>query len=55
MGYMDFDGARYWDIREINKYWLPIKAKKYLTLPSDATKRTDSVTLRSGDVVAAQF
>ena len=55
MGYMDFDGVRYWDIREIEKLWFPIKARETNTLPSDSTKRLDSVTLKSGDIEAAQI
>lgn len=44
MGYMNFDKQRYYDVRELDKVYRPIVAKKH-TLPSDATKRADSVIL----------
>ena len=53
MGFVDFDGKRYWDIREAEKVWFPI-VYPTTTLQSDSTKRLDSVTLRTGNGPAAQ-
>jgi hypothetical protein len=53
MGFVDFNGTRYWDIREAEKIWFPIVYPSK-TLESNSTKRLDSVTLKTGDVPAAQ-
>lgn len=55
MGYMDFNKVRYWDIREQAQIWFPVSAMGSKSLPSDSTKRLDSVTLRTGDVDQAQI
>lgn len=50
MGFADFNGERYWDIREQEKIWFPIQhidPKK--KLPSDSIHRDDSISLKSGD------
>ena len=62
MGYCDFDGVRYWDVREQVNYF-PVSISKSekalkggvipLVLPSDTTYRPDSQTLESGDVEGA--
>ncbi len=51
MGFMDFDGKRYWDIRES-----PFFDWKFnpAALESDSDKRIDSVALRVPDVQEAQ-
>jgi len=50
MGYMDFDKVRYYDAREVESlYYLPTPLKGK-ALPSDSTRRMDSVTLASGAV-----
>jgi len=54
MGYMDIKGKRYFDVRELNRVWNPLRAKGTLSLPSDSTKRTDSNSLAKGDVERAQ-
>jgi hypothetical protein len=54
MGYMNINGLRYFDTREINKIWYPIIAKGASSLPSDSLKRADSVTLKAGDDEKAQ-
>ena len=55
MGFCDFSNVRYWDIREQEKIWFPIRqldpSKK---LASDSVNRIDSMTLKTGDVPAAQ-
>lgn len=54
MGFADFNNVRYWDIREQEKVWFPIRIlESHKTLPSNSSKRLDSVTLRTGDVGAA--
>eukprot|EP00351_Strombidinopsis_sp_SopsisLIS2011_P003340 CAMPEP_0116888884 /NCGR_PEP_ID=MMETSP0463-20121206/24143_1 /TAXON_ID=181622 /ORGANISM="Strombidinopsis sp, Strain SopsisLIS2011" /LENGTH=63 /DNA_ID=CAMNT_0004554569 /DNA_START=2301 /DNA_END=2492 /DNA_ORIENTATION=- len=55
MGFIDFDGVRYWDLRDSDDFmYFPIPFGKK-ALESDSTKRTDSVTLATGDVVQAQI
>lgn len=64
MGYIDFDGVRYWDVRQQVNYppfdlpktetALP-GGKTRLVLPSDTTYRSDSLTLADGDVGEAQL
>ena len=51
MGYMEFSTKRYWDLREVDTFYrtlTPIAKEK--SLPSDASKRNDTVTLKeTGD------
>ena len=65
-GYCDFDGKRYFDIRQMQNFIaqpVPPTEKSNpnrpeslpIVLPSDCTNRADSVTLISGDVEAAQL
>ena len=55
MGFMDFDGVRYWDAREcVDTVWFPIQALGETALASDSTKRSDSVTLKTRPVNEAQ-
>ena len=54
MGFIDFDGVRYWDIRERQSIHFPISAKGQLSLPSDSTKRKDGMMLAAGNVQQAQ-
>ena len=49
MGYMDFNGKRYFDAREVDKIYYPIKPLADKALPSDSTKREDSTTLAIGE------
>ena len=59
MGYVEFDGVRFWDIRQQVNY-LPVDISKKekttkdgvfpLVLPSDSTYRLDSLTLEAGNV-----
>jgi len=44
MGYIDFDGARYWDARETEKWYFQVNDWDFDSLPSDASKRKDVVT-----------
>lgn len=49
-GYIDFDGVRYWDHREVDQVWqeyTPLPKDK--VLPSDSIFRVDARTLESGD------
>ena len=54
MGYMDFNGQRYFDIRHNEDIYYPIILDGETALESDSTKREDSVTLAAGDQDAAQ-
>lgn len=54
MGYMDFNKVRYFDVREINSVWRPLKAVGDAAIYSDSTKRLDSVTLKQGNWEQAQ-
>ncbi len=51
LGFLEFDGRRYWDIRDAEMF--PIM-KPEAILPSDARHRPDLCTLLTGDVEAAQ-
>ena len=54
MGFIDFDGVRYWDLRDSDDFmYFPFPLGKK-SLESDSTKRSDSVTLALGDVAQAQ-
>jgi len=54
MGFIDFDGVRYWDLRDSDQFmYFPIPFGKR-SLESDSTKRADSVTLATGNVEQAQ-
>lgn len=50
LGYLEFDRVRYWDVRESH----PFSIKYTQVLASDSECRKDIVTLRSGDINAAQ-
>lgn len=55
MGFADIGGVRYWDIREQDKVWFPIRRlDSSRTLASDSSKRLDSITLKTGDIPGAQ-
>ena len=55
MGFADFNGQRYWDIREMDKVWFPIRRlEAHKTLNSDSSRRIDSITLASGNIEEAQ-
>ena len=50
MGYMDFNGVRYLDTREVPTYYYPIMNYPLeQVLDSDSKKRLDSRILESGD------
>ena len=56
MGYVDFDGVRYWDLRDeaqFPKHFKPDLAEAN-PLPSDSTKRLDRMFLRELDYDTAQ-
>ena len=51
MGYVDFDGVRFWDGRRMQNFdILEMDKKQVYSLESDARKRIDSVALIRGDV-----
>lgn len=51
LGFLEFDGIRYWDARDYKPFPLIPCAK---TLPSDSRYRPDLRTLALGDVPTAQ-
>ena len=53
-GYLDFDGVRYWDVREKDEFYFPIAGEEPNSLPSQASKRTDGRFFISLPVVEAQ-
>lgn len=52
MGFIDFDGVRYWDIREPTLCKVKGKVPEE-SLISDSRKRLDSLALIAGDVEQA--
>jgi len=53
MGYIEFDGIRYWDIRRMLNFDL-IEPPLEKVLHSDWRNRSDTRALLAGDVVLAQ-
>ena len=41
VGYLDFDGVRYWDVREKETVFYPIAGEEPNPLPSHSSRRTD--------------
>ena len=54
MGYIDFDGLRYWDVREQVNYFIKGVDLDKGALPSDSRKRIDTVAYKAGDMAQAQ-
>jgi len=54
MGYLDFDGVRYWDVREKEKWYFRLEDFESDCLPSDANRRPDVMALAIKGVEAAQ-
>ena len=54
MGYLDFDQMRYWDAREKDHVFFPIAGEDQISLPSQASKRTDGRFLISVSLEEAQ-
>lgn len=52
-GFLDFDGVRYWDIRDTSTYF-ELAGEMPNSLPSQASKRTDGRFLISRTVEEAQ-
>ena len=54
MGYIDFDGIRYWDVRDQVNYKVQgVDLEKY-TIKSDYRFRNDSLEHKNGNMVQAQ-
>lgn len=54
-GYMDFDGVRYFDLRDIEQIYHPYCSLDYKkSLPTDSTKRQDLMLLESQAMKQAQ-
>jgi len=53
MGFVEFDGKRFYDVRDLNAILEPIISVEN-ALPSDSGKRTDSLTLKAGKAEKAQ-
>ena len=47
MGFFDIDGVRYWDIREKEKTFFKVVNDDLDSLPSDTTRRTDGIALKT--------
>ena len=56
MGYLNFDGVRYWDIRDKDKIHFPPRKEDVPvdSLPSDSIRRTDRLFLEDRPVEEAQ-
>ena len=54
MGYIDFDGIRYWDVREQVNYIIKGADLKKEALQSDSRNRIDTIAYKAGDMVQAQ-
>lgn len=54
MGYVDFNGLRYYDVRDLENVIFPLIPCGKKSLPSDSTARSDSIALLAGDVDNAQ-
>ena len=50
MGFLDFDGVRYWDVREAEKWYFPMYDWETNPLPSDANRRLDVTTFKTKTV-----
>ena len=53
-GFLDFDGVRYWDVREGDKISFPVAGEDPDSLPSQASKRTDGRVFMSRPITEAQ-
>lgn len=54
MGYIDFDGKRYWDVRDQTNHWITgSDMGKLSTLGSDYRNRIDIIAKKAGDLDAA--
>ena len=53
MGYMDFDGKRYWDVRDSDKWYTSLQDWESNPLPSDASRRKDVITFKTKDAELA--
>ena len=49
-GWLDFDGMRYWDVRESDKVLFPLAGEEVNQIPSSASLRTDGRFLLSKTV-----
>ena len=54
MGFIDFDGERYWDAREIDHWCTPLEDWEIDCLPSDSSRRRDVTTLKIKSADEAQ-
>ena len=54
MGFLDFDGKRYWDVREPEKWYFAMNEWESDPLPSDSTRRLDVTTFKTKTVELAQ-
>ena len=54
LGFLEFDGVRYWDAREKDSIYMPIAGEDPSALPSQASKRTDGRFFISKTIDEAQ-
>lgn len=53
-GYIDFDGVRYWDVREETNYKIKgVELRTTDCIPSDCRLRIDSIALKQNNVEEA--
>lgn len=53
MGFIDFDGARYWDLREPLLMTVH-NGHGYKNIPSDSRNRIDLINMKKGNIPKAQ-
>ena len=53
-GFLDFDGVRYWDVREKENVFFPLAGEATDSLPSQSSKRTDGRFFISKSIEEAQ-
>lgn len=54
MGFIDFDGERYWDAREVDHWCTPLQDWEVDCLPSDSSRRRDVQILKIKSADEAQ-
>ena len=56
MGYLEFDGVRFWDYREKRRVHFPVDriVPDEVSLPSQSSKRTDGIFKRTKSIEEAQ-
>ena len=53
LGYVDFNGVRYWDVREMDRWYHMLKDFDFDPLPSECSRRLDIILLKTKDAESA--